>query len=832
MCSLLAQFTPPELLVVAQSWLTGLWGGAWPYIVMVIGFSVIIFVHELGHFAVAKWAGVRVEQFAIGFGREIAGFTKGETRYSFNILPFGGFVKMLGQEDFEDKSKELIFKDDPRSFINKPIGHRMAIVSAGVVMNVLFACFLFVIVFMVGMDADTTRIGRVEPDSPAHKAGLRPGDNIRFINDEKILEFNDVSMSILLAPPHRAIKFVVERDGKLLDPIHLTPDYRRPEATRTPRKQMIGIAQGVTPEIVVVGPEIDTTQPDQPHPGDVLVEVDGIKVTNENANNIQEMLVYNKGDIFVDRKDPGDPDASAKRVRIEIPPQFALYPSEADDPDTTSVLGLTPLIRFGYVDPDGRGNLAGLQAGDTVLSWDDIPLPSKADIARSISYNAEKDIAFTVRRTDGTIYKDFVRPKRNRLGRATIQAICRPIDEESQTEEGPKAQFTEVRRFGAGRSAGIEPGDAVLRFDGVDNPTARDIRKVIAKSADKRLPIRLRKGDGRVVSAIVTPQVPGSIDASYNLVADNVLRVGKIVETINGLPSPAAKADIPPGVEIVRVNDEPVSNWRQLISHFQRNAGSEVKIAFQGGDKVVYAVQFEVPHSLRTTLGIGPEAQILSVDGRKTVEATTNRGVEEVHIGYHEGTRAILTELIGRTSVPVEYRPNPLSEPVTAQIDVSADMVDPWLGRVVFAPNVILAPERKILKGDNIVDALGIGLHKTWYFILTVYQTMNRMIFSRSIGVESISGPLGIVSIGGRIARMGFVSFLFFMAIISANLAVINFLPLPIVDGGLMVFLLIEKIKGSPISIRVQVATQIIGLFLIIGAFIFVTYNDALRLWG
>ena len=125
-----------------------------------------------------------------------------------------------------------------------------------------------------------------------------------------------------------------------------------------------------------------------------------------------------------------------------------------------------------------------------------------------------------------------------------------------------------------------------------------------------------------------------------------------------------------------------------------------------------------------------------------------------------------------------------------------------------------------------------IGLHKTYYFILQVYETMNRMIFSRSVGVEALSGPLGIVSIGGQIARAGLVEFLFFLAIISANLAVINFLPLPIVDGGLMVFLIIEKIKGSPVSLRVQVATQMIGLFLIIGAFIFVTYQDVLRMLG
>ena len=154
----------------------------------------------------------------------------------------------------------------------------------------------------------------------------------------------------------------------------------------------------------------------------------------------------------------------------------------------------------------------------------------------------------------------------------------------------------------------------------------------------------------------------------------------------------------------------------------------------------------------------------------------------------------------------------------------------------IAGPSVSLRTETDLaaaLEGaDVVLDAVRIGLYKTYYFIIQVYQTMQRMIFSRSVGVENLSGPLGIVSIGGEIARAGLVKFLFFMAIISANLAVINFLPLPIVDGGLMVFLIIERIKGSPVSLRVQVATQFIGLFLIVGAFLFVTYNDALRLWG
>ncbi len=106
-----------------------------PWVLIVLGFSAVIFVHELGHCVLAKLADVRVEKFCIGFGRELFGFTRGETRYSFNILPLGGYVKMLGQEDFEvDTSGELQHKEDPRSFANKPVGHRMVIVSGGVLM--------------------------------------------------------------------------------------------------------------------------------------------------------------------------------------------------------------------------------------------------------------------------------------------------------------------------------------------------------------------------------------------------------------------------------------------------------------------------------------------------------------------------------------------------------------------------------------------------------------------------------------------------------------------------------------------------------------------------
>lgn len=818
-------------LLAAQAVLLSFWSAAWPYLLMVFGFSVIIFVHELGHFLVAKWAGVRVEKFAIGFGREVCGFTWGETRYSFNILPLGGYVKMLGQEDFDDKADELLFKDDPGSFINKPVGRRMAIVSAGVVMNVLFACFCFMIVFMIGMQAPGTRIGFVDPDSPADKAGLLPGDNIVEVNGEKILDFNGVRMAILLAPLHEPIEFIVDRAGERLRPLYVKPDFRRPDTTRDVRRLQIGILSGYTREIYLVGPGIDTSLADSPHVGDILVEADGVAITDENANAARARLVYAK-EIYVERADPDHPDAPPQRLRVNIPPQLAIYPSDSKDPHSISVLGLTPLARFSLIYADGRADLAGIEVGDTVLSWDDKSYPNGADIRGAVRNNPESDVHFKVRKPDGRIVEGFVRPKRNRFGAGTIQAKCAPIPEEDASPGGPRARFAEMRSFGRAARAGLESGDVILRVNKIDNPAASTLKRLIRDSAKKTLVFMIRKPDGRTFETMVRPEASGSIDAGFSLVADDWLQIGDIVETIAGRPSPAAESGIPRGVRITAVNGRPVATWRELVDTFRSHAGTTLDLAYVDRDHETHVVPFSVPHSLRTALGVGPEARIVSVNGRKTVKIETAGGMEEVHVGYHEGLRSHLTELVGQTEVPIEFRATPLSEVETRIIEVKADMVDPWVGRIVFAANVDVAPETQLLKGENALDAVRIGLYKTYYFILQVYQIMERMIFSRSIGVENMSGPLGIVSIGGQIARAGLVEFLFFLAILSANLAVINFLPLPIVDGGLMVFLIIEKIKGSPVSLRVQVATQLIGLALIVGAFVFVTYNDALRLWG
>src|SRR5213082_2600458 len=135
------------------------------YFVIVIGFMVLI--HEFGHYAVAKAFGVRVEQFAIGFGKRLFGFRRGDTDYRINLLPFGGYVKMSGENLLEGTT------GDPAEFMSHPRWQRLLIAIAGPTMNVLLAVAIMTGVFMVAHPFEAPPIiAEVQPNSPAAQAGI------------------------------------------------------------------------------------------------------------------------------------------------------------------------------------------------------------------------------------------------------------------------------------------------------------------------------------------------------------------------------------------------------------------------------------------------------------------------------------------------------------------------------------------------------------------------------------------------------------------------------------------------------------------------------------
>jgi regulator of sigma E protease len=175
---------------------------------------------------------------------------------------------------------------------------------------------------------------------------------------------------------------------------------------------------------------------------------------------------------------------------------------------------------------------------------------------------------------------------------------------------------------------------------------------------------------------------------------------------------------------------------------------------------------------------------------------------------------------------------NEAGEVVDKVITVEEGSIDPWDRRVSYALPFRTGAVTYLNRKTNPLAAVWAGTLETYYSLAKGYLTLRRMIFTRSVGVEKMSGPIGILHLGSEIAKVSTVAMLYFLGFLSVNLAVFNFLPLPIVDGGLMVFLIIEKIKGSPVSVRVQVATQMLGLALLGTTFLLVTFNDISKLFG
>src|SRR5580692_6993451 len=146
---------------------------------IVLGFLILI--HEFGHYAAAKFFGVRVEVFSIGFGKRLLGFTKGGTDYRISALPLGGYVKMSGENPMDDRT------GDPGEFLSHPRWHRFLIAIAGPIMNILLAIGLLIGVYMVHdeypavFDKPTVIVG-IKPDSPAAKGGIQVNDRIIAID--------------------------------------------------------------------------------------------------------------------------------------------------------------------------------------------------------------------------------------------------------------------------------------------------------------------------------------------------------------------------------------------------------------------------------------------------------------------------------------------------------------------------------------------------------------------------------------------------------------------------------------------------------------------------
>ncbi len=251
----------------------------WTYVIpFLLVLSILVFVHEYGHYIVARWNGVRVDVFSIGFGKELFGFTdKAGTRWKFSLLPLGGYVKMHGDADASSSTIDHEAAVDTDSFPAKNVFQRMSIIAAGPLANILFAVVALAFLFMiVGRPFTPAMVGNIQEGSPAEAAGLLPFDRVIAVDGSEIESFEEFR-TIERESAETELSVTVERDGERLD-LSMTPALVQREDQRLDQTFEIGdlgIGPPLTPADVANVRSDGAAEEAGLLAGDRIVAVDG-----------------------------------------------------------------------------------------------------------------------------------------------------------------------------------------------------------------------------------------------------------------------------------------------------------------------------------------------------------------------------------------------------------------------------------------------------------------------------------------------------------------------------------------------------------------------------
>ncbi len=298
----------------------------WKFIVFLGGLAALIFVHELGHFLVARKVGVVVEKFSLGFGPKIIGKKSGDTEYLICAIPLGGYVKMKGEEPGEENV------DPEGSFSAAPVWGRIAIAFAGPLFNFIFALFIYMGIYMSGVDTLGTQVGMVRDQSPAQMAGIQTGDRIVSVGGQKV-RFWDELLKIVHNSPGKEMEFVIERDETQVIHFSITPVVEQ-VTNMFGEKESVGLI-GVTPLVR----NITYIKDDSPAEkaglmvGDKLIAIDETKVLGWSELRTAAIDKPGKKLTFKIERD-GSP------MELSLTPESAIREDEKGNKIEYGVLGL------------------------------------------------------------------------------------------------------------------------------------------------------------------------------------------------------------------------------------------------------------------------------------------------------------------------------------------------------------------------------------------------------------------------------------------------------------------------------------------------------------
>lgn len=362
-----------------------------PFVILL---GILIFVHELGHFLVARWCGVRVEVFSLGFGKKLLKFKKGDTTYALSLIPLGGYVKMFGEQGADNIPEE----EKKYSFTHKNVWQRIAVVLAGPLMNFFFAILIFFTVAMVGEDAKTPVAGDVTASSPAYAAGFRSGDKIVSVNQKPISTWEDLQKTISLKEPQDLrLDVVVEREGtkEVAQFAMDTKPERNPNVLSN--FDYIAHIDGLSP--YSAGTTVGVLPNSPLHAlglktGDTLTSINGQKVTY--WRQIEPLLTK------LNAKEPLTIEAMGVREgdKTEKPLTVTLAPLESMNSFTMQGLGFeSSELYLSKVLENSPAEAAGLRSMDRLVSINNVTLQKWEDVISNIkSFDGKNPVDLVVLR--------------------------------------------------------------------------------------------------------------------------------------------------------------------------------------------------------------------------------------------------------------------------------------------------------------------------------------------------------------------------------------------------------------------------------------------------
>jgi len=365
--------------------------------------SLLIFIHELGHFAVARWCGVRVLKFSIGFGPPIGfgryrlAWTWGDTQWVIAWIPLGGFVKMLGENlDEQDDPEVARFRGE--SLPEKKTWQKLAIVFAGPVANLILPIVIFSLALAAGMPRPAPVVGSVEPDSPAAEAGLRAGDRVLTVSGEPVKFWNEVD-SALREAPGETLELRFERAGESATAALPLAERKSMDAFGKPTSVgWSGLAHRRLSALVGVRSAETAAHAAGLVSGELVEAVNGAPVEDWHDFALAYAAAGRSGAVQLDLA--RGVDEELERRSVSVP---ALGGVEA--------LGVLPAnVLIAEVTPDSAAEAAGLRPGDLIVAADGEPVGSFGSFAEKVRTSEGRPIVIDYAR-DGAPAQVSVAPR-------------------------------------------------------------------------------------------------------------------------------------------------------------------------------------------------------------------------------------------------------------------------------------------------------------------------------------------------------------------------------------------------------------------------------------